>query len=337
VRLLISPPLSFLLPPWSSVETYRWGPVKKLSSGGQAEIWLVRDPFLGVEAVQKKLRPTPGHPDPEEEVHRFLREVRTQLRLSQHHDGIMPILGSNFEDTPPWYVMPRATETLRDLVGRNLGGLPTALACQLLMKAADAVAYAHQEGIYHRDLKPENILLIHDRLTVGDFGFCRDTTTNSTTLTEAKTVFGTVYYMAPEQFDNAHEIGPQADVFALGRILYQMLTGRNPYPHQRPELLPSGLDYVVEVSTAEDPRDRFRSVVDFMSNLAEAQSKLMWRAGTPAAPPARRSKAPASHWGSSGPQAARRPAKEQGTLFDLAEYEPRDRAMVESSPGSGCR
>ena len=95
-----------------------WIQVEKLAWSGQAEIWLVRDPFLNIEAVQKKLRPSPGHPNPVVEVRRFQREVECQSRLSQHHRGIMPILGSNFVDSPPWYVMPRASETLRDLIDK---------------------------------------------------------------------------------------------------------------------------------------------------------------------------------------------------------------------------
>jgi eukaryotic-like serine/threonine-protein kinase len=81
---------------------------------------------------------------------------------------------------------------------------------------SDAAAYAHEDGVYHRDLKPENILRLRDRLVVGDFGLCRDAMKDSTTFTPVNAVVGTIPYMAPAQYDNAHTIGPQADVFSLG-------------------------------------------------------------------------------------------------------------------------
>jgi serine/threonine protein kinase len=112
---------------------------------------------------------------------------------------------------------------------------------------------------------------LHDRLVVGDFGLCRDAMKDSTTFTQVNAVVGTFAYMAPEQYDNAHTIGPQADVFSLGRILYHLLTGRLPVPYQRLELVPYGFGYIVGTATAEDPEDRFPSVAAFVEHLARAR------------------------------------------------------------------
>jgi serine/threonine protein kinase len=209
--------------------------------------------------------------------------------------------------------------------------MPGGLACKLLLAVADGVDYAHRDGVCHRDLKPENILLLNDRCVVSDFGLCRDLSKDSTTFTQSNTVFGTPYYMASEQYDNAHEIGPQADVFALGRILYHMLTGRLPYRYQHLDLVPRGFDYVVEVSTVEEPRDRYRSVAEFMSNLVEAQSVTA---------PARTSAGPGVTARSAIRGRSRRPAnRQQLSLFDLMPYDlpSLPPAREEVSSGSGGR
>jgi eukaryotic-like serine/threonine-protein kinase len=256
-----------------------WVRIKKLASGGQAEIWLVQDVPLGTEAVEKRLYP--GRPgldvDPAAELRRFQREVRTQRTLSQAHGGIMPIIDENFDADPPYYLMPFAPMTLADVIGPDSGGAGL-YATQILLSVCGAVAYAHHRNVYHRDLKPENILKLGKDWVVGDFGLCRDVTAGSTTFTQAHVRFGTWAYMAPEQFDNAHEVGPQADVFALGRILYHALTGRVPYPYQRVELLPSVFHRLVSVATAELPQDRYSSVNDFQRELMTAMSA--WDART---------------------------------------------------------
>jgi eukaryotic-like serine/threonine-protein kinase len=98
----------------------------------------------------------------------------------------------------------------------------------------------------------------------------RDLTTCSTTFTQTRMGFGTLAYMAPEQYDNARAVGPQADVFSLGRILYHMLTGRSPSPYQHIDLLPAEFRVLVATATAELPDDRYSSVAEFSRELAGA-------------------------------------------------------------------
>lgn len=248
-----------------------WALQEKLASGGQAEIWLVQDVALGTEAVSKRLYDVRSRLDADRaaELRRFQREVRTQDDLSREHHGIMPIIGWNFDADPPFYIMPRASVTLRDLMG-PYSAMSTGLATSILLTVCDAVQYAHGRGVYHRDLKPENILKLPKGWVVGDFGLCRDVGTGSTTFTQTHVGFGTFGYMAPEQYDNAHAVGHKADVFSLGRILYHMLTGRSPVPYQHLDLLPAEFRDVVAIATAEMPDDRYSSVEAFSAALTRS-------------------------------------------------------------------
>jgi serine/threonine protein kinase len=141
--------------------------------------------------------------------------------------------------------------------------MPVEDAAAIFLEVADAVEYAHQQGVFHRDVKPANILEVDSRWTVADFGMCRDLASDSTTFTRSNSVVGTVAYMAPEQFDNAHEIGPPADVHALGRVLYHMLTGRAPFPYQPLDVVPAQFRYVISKAMAEAPADRYATVAEF--------------------------------------------------------------------------
>ncbi len=238
-----------------------WRKVRRITVAGQAEIWLVRDSDSGDEKVMKRLLPTAQLLDPGSELRRFSREVRCQSAMD--HRGIMPILGHNFSANPPWYVMPKADRSLDDVIGDHPTGMPLSDAAAIFLDVADAVEYAHQQGVLHRDLKPANILEVDGDWVVADFGLCRDLSSDSTTFTRPNTVIGTVAYMAPEQFDNAHEIGPAADVHALGRVLYHMLTGRVPFPYAPLEHVPAEFQYVISKTMVEDPADRYATVAEF--------------------------------------------------------------------------
>lgn len=249
-----------------------WVPKEKLASGGQAEIWLAEDFHLGTKVAMKRLYPSRLDADRAAELRRFAREVRTQHVLSERHGGIMPIIDGDFDSDPPFYIMPLASETLRDVITRHPSGLSTGMTAAILEVVCDAVMYAHSRNVYHRDLKPENILKLRVGWVVGDFGLCRDVAAGSTTFTQTNAGFGTFAYMAPEQYDNAHVVGPQADVFALGRILYHMLTGKSPAPYQHLDRLPAEYRDFVAIATAESPEDRYPSVREFSHALARRGS-----------------------------------------------------------------
>jgi serine/threonine protein kinase len=131
----------------------------------------------------------------------------------------------------------------------------------------NAVEYAHQQGVYHRDLKPANVLSVDGSWRVADFGLCRDITSDSTTFTQSNTVLGTIAYMAPEQFDDGHDIDATADVFALARMLYHMLSGKSPFPYAPLDKLPPAFRYLVSKAMSEEPANRYATVAEFSRQL----------------------------------------------------------------------
>jgi serine/threonine protein kinase len=243
----------------------KWKRIRKIASAGQAEIFLVENAATGERAVMKKLHAAPQLEDPGAELRRFQREVRSQRIMD--HPGIMPILGANFETSPPWYVMPEATRSLQQHLDDYAEGLDQAEAVKIVLTVMDAVSYAHGEGIYHRDLKPANILELDGKWVVGDFGLCRDLNSDSTTFTQSSRVVGTIAYMAPEQYDDAHAIDETADVFALGRILFHLLTGSVPFPYMRIGHAPAEFRFLLTKAVAEEPGDRYASVDEFRRQI----------------------------------------------------------------------
>jgi tetratricopeptide (TPR) repeat protein len=158
---------------------------------------------------------------------RFEREA--QLPLQLQHPGIVRVLEVGRHQGHPYYAMEYCRgEDLKSKLAR--GPLPAGKAIDLVTRIAEALAYAHQRGVLHRDLKPANVLLREGSgaPVITDFGFAKARSL-SASLTRSGAVFGTMYYMAPEQYRDSKHVGPRADVFALGVILYESLTGQRPF------------------------------------------------------------------------------------------------------------
>ena len=201
----------------------------RLGRGGMGEVWAGRDLRLRRDVAVKVLRDA----DPEEEdVSRFVREATVAAGLQ--HPGITVVFDADVHDGRLFIV----TELLsgKDL-GKVLAGHPGGLLLRQVLdfgvQFADALAAAHGRGIIHRDLKPANLFIQADerlpggRLKVCDFGLARNLN-SSTKVTVAGEIFGTPAYMAPEQW-RAATVGPGADLYATGCILYEMVTGRVPF------------------------------------------------------------------------------------------------------------
>ena len=242
-----------------------WIRTSRLVVAGQAEIWNVRNRDTGKTAVMKKLLRTPQLSDPDAELRRFQREIRSQMNMN--HPGIMPIIGVNKSTENPFYVMPKADRSLQQLLESKPNGLGDDRAVGILLTIADAVQYAHGQGVIHRDLKPANVLEVYNDWVVADFGLCRDINSNSTTFTQANSIIGTVAYMAPEQFDAAHDANEAADVFALAKIFYHMLTGKVPFPYAPSDQVPARFRYIISKGMAEKPGDRYASVTEFAGQV----------------------------------------------------------------------
>jgi serine/threonine protein kinase/tetratricopeptide (TPR) repeat protein len=221
---------------------------------------------------------------------RFLQEIQVAAHLQHPH--ILPLLDSGaFEWVPGtpglYYVMPFAKdESLRERMNREIQ-LPVADAIQITREVADALDYAHRQGVVHRDIKPQNILLSDKHALVSDFGIARAIHTfASETLTGSGVVLGTPTYMSPEQATGERVVGPRSDVYSLGCVLYEMLVGEPPYtgataqviiakrlwepvPHIRTvrENVPERVERTVSKALAKVPADRFATAMEMAEAL----------------------------------------------------------------------
>jgi len=200
---------------------------------------------------------------------RFLRESRLAARLE--HPSVVPVYDAREEDGELIVAM-RLIEggDLRKLIDRE-GPLPAARAVALLDQVADALDAAHAAGIVHRDVKPHNILVEGKRAYLSDFGLAKafaDTGGSS-----GASIVGTVEYMAPEQW-RGERAGPAADVYSLGCVLYEALTGIVPYARKEPDSgaeIPRGIEEVIERAVARDPGDRYRTAGELIAAARERQ------------------------------------------------------------------
>lgn len=202
-----------------SVADGRYRLERALGHGGMASVYVARDTGLDRAVAVKLLAENLAGDD--ELRKRFLREARLAARLS--HPNVVNIFDAGEDDGRPYIVMELVEgETLAER-GRARAEEVRSLALQ----AARGLAHAHAAGLVHRDIKPGNLLLRSDgTLKIADFGIARAAET--TALTQAGTVLGTAAYLAPEQA-LGEEVTPAADVYSLGAVLYELLTGRPPF------------------------------------------------------------------------------------------------------------
>ncbi len=200
---------------------------------------------------------------------RFLRESRLAARLD--HPGVVPVYDAREEDGELIVAMRLvAGGDLKTRIARE-GPLPPKRAIDLLAQVAAALDAAHTAGIVHRDVKPHNILLEGDHAYLSDFGLAK-ALGDSGVLRETSIV-GTAEYMSPEQWRGA-DVGPAADVYSLGCVLYEAVTGIAPFARQAGDAeprMPRGLDAVIERAVAKDPADRYPSAGALIEAARERQ------------------------------------------------------------------
>jgi serine/threonine protein kinase len=168
----------------------------------------------------------------------------------------------------PYFVMPLADGSVRDLLRQHPNGLPEAEAIRIFVGVMEAVAYAHSEGVIHRDIKPENVLMMDNQPVLTDFGFGRRLFSDSATLTVANGAMGTWGYAAPEQLEDAHTVDYRADVYALGAVLYELLCGKSPRFTIDLDAIPARFRFIVMRATHSQPERRFDSVAELGRELA---------------------------------------------------------------------
>ncbi|MFG2954301.1 serine/threonine-protein kinase [Streptomyces sp. NPDC048291] len=242
----------------------RFQKIEQMPGGGYGAVWRAINLATDDEVVMKfpleTLDMTPGS----EDRRRFEREARYQSSLK--HPGIMPIIAMNLKRELPFFAMPLAEGgSLQDRL--DWGPIPEDEAISIITDVLYALEYAHEQGVLHRDLKPANLLLLDGRWVISDFGLCRIVNSESTTITQAKIARGSVAYMAPEQYDDAHEVTETADIYSMGQILYHCLTGEIPFPRARIGKLDVKFRYIVSRCVAEEPEQRYQSVAEFRREL----------------------------------------------------------------------
>jgi serine/threonine protein kinase len=196
---------------------------RPLGHGGMATVYLGRDTELERPVAIKLLAENLAGDD--EFRRRFVREAKLAARLSD--PNVVSVYDAGEDDGRPYIVMEHVDgETFADLLARK-GRLPPDGARELASQAASGLAHAHAAGLVHRDVKPQNLILRRDgTVKIADFGIARAAETTS--ITVAGTVLGTAAYLAPEQA-MGEEVTAAADVYSLGAVLYELLTGRPPF------------------------------------------------------------------------------------------------------------
>ena len=205
-----------------------------LGHGGMGAVYKARQTSLDREVAIKLIRPdaasVPGFAE------RSTREARTLARLN--HPNIVTVHDfGRIEDSNLYYLVMEYVEgtDLRRLI--QAGELTPQQSLTIVPAVCDALQYAHDVGVVHRDIKPENILLdTSGRVKIADFGLARLTGSecSAITLTGTRQIMGTLRYMAPEQMEASHEVDHRADIYSLGAVFYEMMTGQVPAGHFDP-------------------------------------------------------------------------------------------------------
>jgi serine/threonine-protein kinase len=255
---------------------------RELGRGGMAVVYealdVRHDRTVAIKVLRPELAASLG-------AERFLREIQIAAKLT--HPNILPLHDSGEADGTLFYVMPYIEgESLRDLLSREKQ-LSIDDALQITREVGDALSYAHSLGVVHRDIKPENILFQAGHAVVADFGIARAVSeAGGESLTETGLAVGTPAYMSPEQATATKEIDARTDVYSLGCVLYEMLSGETPYSAPTPmammakklseplprvsvvrEAVPPGVEAALSKSLARTPADRYRTAAEFVAAL----------------------------------------------------------------------
>jgi serine/threonine protein kinase/tetratricopeptide (TPR) repeat protein len=257
---------------------------REVGRGGMATVYRAQDQKHDRPVAIKVLHPYLAmNLGPE----RFLREIQIAAQLQHPH--IVPLYDSGQAGDLLYYVMPYVEgESLRQRLAREQR-LPVEDALHLGRSVAAALDYAHRHGVVHRDIKPENVMLHEGEAMVTDFGIAKAVTAAAaSTLTQTGATVGTPAYMSPEQAAGAAELDGRSDVYSLGCVVYEMLSGRTPFTgptaqaiiaqcftEPPPPLrgsrgdLPDWLEPVVMKSLAKDAGDRFATAAQFSQALKQ--------------------------------------------------------------------
>lgn len=208
----------------------------------------------------------------EESIKRFNREVRIMSSIS--HENVVEILDQDLEVNPPYFTMPLANHSVMDEIKNINGDFEKALEIfESICKGIEAI---HSSGYTHRDINPKNALIYDEnKIVVSDLGLAKINERDSTTLTMSLVAMGTEAFMAPEQYyrGGTRDADGRTDVFQLGKTLYCIITGDLPYLMD-PQKVPTGLWYVIQKATKQNPDDRYQSVGQLLDALYDYRRSI---------------------------------------------------------------
>ncbi|MDH4351956.1 MAG: serine/threonine protein kinase, partial [Gemmatimonadota bacterium] len=279
---------------------------QEVGQGGMATVYLAHDVKHDRKVALKVLKPELAAVLGAD---RFVQEIKTTASLQHPH--ILPLFDSGTADGFLYYVMPYVEgETLRDKLDRETQ-LGIDEAVKITTEVADALDYAHRNGVIHRDVKPENILLHDGRPMVADFGIALALSAAAGgRMTETGLSLGTPHYMSPEQATAEKDLSARSDIYSLGSVLYEMLTGNPPHVGASAQQIimkivteeaapltrvrksvPGNVAAAVAKAIEKLPADRFATAADFAAALQNPgfATTAVGTAASSAVPPFRRS------------------------------------------------
>jgi beta-lactam-binding protein with PASTA domain len=284
----------------------RYRIVQPLGNGGMAEVYLAHDDILDRDVALKVM--SGRYAGDDEFVERFKREAQSAAALS--HPNIVSIFDRGASEDGTYYIAMEYLPggTLKDRITKR-GALPPRTAAAVALQIAEALCAAHERGVIHRDIKPHNILITESGdVKVTDFGIAR--AASSSTMTRTGSILGTAHYISPEQA-MGEPVGPASDLYSLGVVLYEMLTGELPFDAETPlgiamkhvsgylrppkevnPQVPEGINAITVRLLAKDPLDRYTSDAELIEDLerflaglepSDATTEMMTRVMPPAA------------------------------------------------------
>jgi eukaryotic-like serine/threonine-protein kinase len=262
----------------------RYRIIRRLGSGGMADVYCAEDTQLGREVALKLLYRR--FAEDEEFVERFRREASSAAGLQ--HPNVVQVFDRGEWDGTYYIAMEFLTGRNLKQVVRDHGPLEPALAVDLTIQILKAARFAHRRGIVHRDIKPHNVIVDDEgRAKVTDFGIAR---AGASDMTETGSIMGTAQYLSPEQAQG-HPVDARADLYSIGIVLYELLTGAPPFDAESPvtialkqvseEPVPAmqrnpavspALDAVVMRALRKDPAARFQNADEFIAALESAMA-----------------------------------------------------------------
>ena len=264
----------------------RYEIIAMLGAGGMANVYRARCTVLNRIVTVKVLRKELA--EDKDFVRRFQMEAQAVALLS--HPNIVSIYDVGEEDGVPYLVMEYVEGfNLKEII-RERGPLSATEAVNIGIQVCAALEHAHSKGIIHRDIKSHNILVTPGgRVKVTDFGLARVLSIPSVTMTQSGSVMGSVHYFSPEQA-RGEEVTPQSDIYSLGVVLYEVLSGHVPFQGDNPisialkhlqeepkslrlenPTIPNVLEKIIFKAMAKDPKNRFSSAEQMQQALAEDQ------------------------------------------------------------------